>query len=60
MLIAGSLLERATAEGRSSGELGLLQLAYPILVGQMQPKWHAAYPCMGSFFQVTLIVSEYF
>ena len=33
-------------------ELGLLQLAYPILIGRQEPKGHRDYPRMGSFFSV--------
>ena len=52
LLIAGALLERKNAEDRDEEEKGILQVAYPILVGRVHPPGHPEYPHMGSFFAV--------
>ena len=49
-LIAGILLDRL--QNRTEEELGMLQLAYPVLVGRQQPQGHPDYPRMGNFFDV--------
>ena len=57
-LIAGTLLEeRDGTRSAVTNELenerkGLLQLAYPILVGRQQPEGHPDYPKMGEYFDV--------
>ena len=53
-LIAVSLLDRLNAEDHKEEEEGILQLAYPILVGRQQPLGHPDYPKMGNFFQARL------
>ena len=54
-MIAAALLERADAvasgrAARADGEDGVLQAAYPIMVGRPHPPGHADYPQMSSFF----------
>ena len=54
-MIAAALLERADAvasgrAARADGEDGVLQAAYPIMVGRPHPPGHPDYPRMGSFF----------
>ena len=58
LLIAETLLDRRAAPDREVGELGMLQLAYPVLVGRQQPRGHPHYPRMGDFFQVLTIPSS--
>ena len=50
ILIAGALLEK-NAVHQKQGQ-GILQVAYPILIGRQQPEGHPDYPRMGNFFQV--------
>jgi serine/threonine protein kinase len=54
LLIARALLDRRAARGLSdsSSEKGILQLAYPVLVGRQHASDHREYPKMGDFFQV--------
>ena len=51
-LIAGTLVERSTADDRGQNEKGRLQIAYPILVGRQHPCGHPDYPQMGNYFHV--------
>jgi YD repeat-containing protein len=57
--IASALLDRRTAEDRQSSERGILQFAYPVLVGRQHPEGHPDYPAMGSFFDVQAGGGEY-
>ena len=55
LIIAGALLDENSCDSTPSGlknTRGLLQIAYPILVGRQQPPGHQDYPRMGSFFDV--------
>jgi len=52
VLIASALLERSNAGEKISGEKGIMQLAYPILIGRQYQVGEAGYPGMGNFFQV--------
>ena len=57
LIIARALLDEINGDdmnnsSRSPKRRGLLQLAYPILVGRQQPQGHQDYPRMGSYFQV--------
>ena len=59
-MIAAALLERADAvasgrAARADGEDGVLQAAYPIMVGRPHPPGHADYPQMSSFFPLQAI-----
>jgi serine/threonine protein kinase len=56
-LIAVSLLERrveldSTKVAKNDKERGVLQSAYPILVGRQHPQGHTNYPRMGNYFHV--------
>ena len=52
LLIAGALLESKSSRAGCAGNISLLQVAYPLLVGRQQPDGHPEYPRMGSFFHV--------
>ena len=54
LIIAHALIEGSGSEIKSGkrNKMGLLQLAYPILVGRQEPEGHPNYPCMGNFFKV--------
>ena len=54
LLIATTLLERNRnmSETPKEGNKGILQEAYPILVGRQHPAGHPDFPKMGNFFQI--------
>ena len=53
LMIAAAILGRNSDCNKLGPEQGLLQVAYPILVGRQFPLGHSHYPGMGNFFEIS-------